>query len=121
MSCPTAEPFNCLYASDAQIERTACEALRWDFELPPGRIAVHVSRGWVTLEGSVDWHYQRIAAEDQMRGLAGVRGVTNAIMLVASVAALPTCEIVVCHDAPRSRIGRGSAPHAEAPHFGAKT
>ena len=38
-----------------------------------------VSKGWITLEGTVDWQYQRAAAENAVRYLIGVRGVSNLI------------------------------------------
>jgi len=41
--------------------------------------------GWVTLSGKVDWYYQRRAAEDGVRKLSGVRGVTNKIAIKPSV------------------------------------
>jgi osmotically-inducible protein OsmY len=40
---------------------------------------VAVSDGWVTLRGTVDWQYQRDAADGAVRTLAGVRGITNDI------------------------------------------
>lgn len=43
--------------------------------------------GWVTIDGTADWHYQKIAAEDALRDLAGVRGITNNIALVPSASA----------------------------------
>jgi osmotically-inducible protein OsmY len=41
--------------------------------------------GWVTLSGIVDWYYQRRAAEDDVRKLSGVRGVTNKIAIKPSI------------------------------------
>jgi osmotically-inducible protein OsmY len=48
-----------------------------------------VSHGWVTLEGTVNYYYQKAAAESQVRYLTGVKGVTNAIE-IAPPAATPT-------------------------------
>ena len=36
-----------------------------------------VANSWVTLRGDVEWEFQRRAAEDAVRKLTGVRGVTN--------------------------------------------
>jgi len=44
-----------------------------------------VHDGWVTLTGSVDWHYQKKHAEEDVRRLSGVRGVTNAVEIKPSV------------------------------------
>lgn len=62
--------------SDTDIARTALSALDWDIEVPTG-LKVKVVDGWLTLEGSVEWQYQRAAAERAVRNLTGVKGVTN--------------------------------------------
>jgi osmotically-inducible protein OsmY len=47
--------------------------------VPADRIKVKVSKGWITLEGSVEWQYQKSAAENAVRDLTGVKGVINLI------------------------------------------
>jgi osmotically-inducible protein OsmY len=42
---------------------------------------VKVDEGWVTLEGTVRWNYQRSAAEEYVRNLDGVRGISNYVQL----------------------------------------
>ena len=42
---------------------------------------VEVGSGWITLEGDVDWHYQKAAAHDAVCHLRGVTGVTDKIAL----------------------------------------
>ena len=64
---------------DIDIARSAVNALDWNVSIPKNRIKVAVSKGWVTLDGSVEWYYQKRAAEDAVTYLAGVRGVTNNI------------------------------------------
>jgi osmotically-inducible protein OsmY len=49
--------------------------------LPEGTIKVEVQRGYVTLTGTVDGHYQTVATEAAVRKLTGVAGVTNLIAL----------------------------------------
>jgi osmotically-inducible protein OsmY len=46
---------------------------------------VTVSKGWITLEGEVDWQYQKVDAERVVSRLAGVKGVTNFITVRPSV------------------------------------
>jgi osmotically-inducible protein OsmY len=70
-----------LHRNDADIARAALDALQWDTAVPDERLKVTVSKGWVTLEGTVDWQYERTAAESDVRRLAGVRGVSNLIAL----------------------------------------
>jgi osmotically-inducible protein OsmY len=65
--------------TDEDIARAAVDALKWNVLVPEDRIKVKVSKGWVTLEGSVDWQYQKSAAEKAVRRLLGVVGVSNLI------------------------------------------
>jgi osmotically-inducible protein OsmY len=44
-------------------------------------VNVLVQDGWVTLTGRVEWNYSKTAAEDDIRKLSGVCGVTNKIMI----------------------------------------
>lgn len=67
--------------TDADIARAALHALEWDVQVPNERIKVKVENGWVTLEGEVDWGYQREIAIDVIRDLTGVRGVFNMILV----------------------------------------
>ena len=48
-----------------------------------------VSRGWVTLDGTVEWQFQRREAERAVRRLTGVRGVTNLITVKPKVEPSP--------------------------------
>jgi osmotically-inducible protein OsmY len=65
--------------TDADIAEAATRVLQWDTGVPHDSVKVAVSKGWVTLQGEVEWQYQRYAAERAVRALAGVRGVTNLI------------------------------------------
>ena len=64
---------------DSEIAKAALAALRWHSWVPEERIKVEVEDGWVTLNGEVDWRYQATSAEQCIRPLTGVRGVTNNI------------------------------------------
>jgi osmotically-inducible protein OsmY len=68
--------------TDADIAAAAVRALEWDVSVPADKIKVTVSKGWVTLEGELEWQYQREAAERDVRRLVGVKGVTNLIKIV---------------------------------------
>jgi osmotically-inducible protein OsmY len=65
--------------TDPEIARAAVEALKWNINVPDDRIIVKVSNGWVTLEGDVDWYYQKEAAERAVREITGIKGITNLI------------------------------------------
>jgi osmotically-inducible protein OsmY len=65
--------------NDADLGKAVTAALRWDVRVPEGKIKISVRDGWITLEGSVDWQYQRVAADEAVRYLIGVKGVNNLI------------------------------------------
>lgn len=67
--------------SDTAIGQAVLAALKWNTMVPDDKITAAVSNGWVTLKGKVDWEYQRTAAANAIRDLAGVSGVTNSISL----------------------------------------
>lgn len=66
---------------DAQIAAAALERFSWDVSLSQEQIGVKVEKGWVSLGGEVDHNYQRGAAEQEIRRLHGVTGVTNLISI----------------------------------------
>ena len=70
-----------LLRSDTEIAHTVVEALRWDVQVPDDKIKARVEDGWITLEGDVEWRYQKDAAERAVRYLSGVKGVTNLILV----------------------------------------
>jgi osmotically-inducible protein OsmY len=63
--------------SDEEIARVAVDHLAWDVSLPRDKIKVSVDKGWVTLSGEVEWHFQKDSAERHVRGLHGVIGISN--------------------------------------------
>ena len=65
--------------TDQDIAEAALNALKWDFEVPTDGVKVMVSNGYVTLEGSVDWQYQKDAADRCIQYLMGVKAITNTI------------------------------------------
>jgi osmotically-inducible protein OsmY len=65
--------------TDADIAAAAVRALEWDAFISVENLDVTVSKGWVTLKGSVEWQYQKNDAERVVRRLTGVKGVSNLI------------------------------------------
>ena len=65
--------------TDADIAMAAERALEWNVLVPDGRIRPMVEKGWLTLQGEVEWGYQRSAAEGAVRDLMGVTGVSNLV------------------------------------------
>jgi len=65
--------------NDEDIARAAVNGLQWDVWVPADHIKVKVDRGWITVEGEVDYKYQQTEAENAVRNLTGVKGVINLI------------------------------------------
>ena len=65
--------------TDEDIAAAAVSALRANTLVPDDKIKVTVNGGWVTLEGEAEWQYEKDAAEEAVRYLTGVKGVTNLI------------------------------------------
>ncbi len=73
--------------SDDEIAKRALNQIKWSTVVPDGVIHVKVHNGWVTLSGAVDWQYQKSAAYESVRRLAGVRGVSNLVEIKPAVSA----------------------------------
>ena len=67
--------------TDSEIARSAVEALERHVLIPSEKIRVTVSHGRVTLEGDVNWQFQRRLAESAVRKLVGVRDIINKIRI----------------------------------------
>ena len=66
---------------DPDIARDAVAALKTQLPISYDRIKIIVKNGWVYLEGSAEWQYQKTTAEIAVRKVKGVKGVTNSIAL----------------------------------------
>jgi osmotically-inducible protein OsmY len=73
--------------SDEVIAGRVANLIDWDVSLAKETIKVKVEGGYVTLTGDVNWNYQRSAAEQGIRQLAGVRGLNNQIFVKPQVKA----------------------------------
>ena len=67
--------------SDTDIAVSAEQALKWSTLVPVEAIRLTVDHGSVTLQGEVEWDYQRRSAEKAIRPLMGVVGISNEITL----------------------------------------
>jgi osmotically-inducible protein OsmY len=63
--------------TDDEIAAAAIDRIAWNVAIPRDSITVTVEKGWVTLTGQVDFWYQKDAAEQEVRPLMGVIGVSN--------------------------------------------
>jgi osmotically-inducible protein OsmY len=70
---------------DPDIARDAVASLKSELPISHDKIKVIVKDGWITLEGAVEWQYQKTTAENTVRKVKGVKGVTNVIMVKPKV------------------------------------
>lgn len=66
---------------DDDIAAAALQRLEWNSAVPKDTVKVKVEKGWVTLTGQVDWHYQQEAASEDLKWLTGVAGVSNDVSI----------------------------------------
>lgn len=64
---------------DPDIARDAIASLKAQLPISHEKIKAIVKNGWLTLEGTVEWQYQKTTAENAVRKVKGVKGVTNVI------------------------------------------
>jgi osmotically-inducible protein OsmY len=100
-------PFN-IKRSDEDIAEASVDRLGWNTATRADAIKVKVQKGWVTLTGTVGWHFEKQAAEKDVRALSGVIGVSNQIVVKPSIDASNVKRILFLrpgHD-PGGRAGR---------------
>ena len=73
--------------SDDEIAKRALDSLRWSTTVPDKNVKVTVDNGWITLNGEVDWQFQKMSPENAVRNLLGVIGVSNLISVKPRVQA----------------------------------
>jgi osmotically-inducible protein OsmY len=71
---------------DPEIARDAIARIKSELPFSWEKIRVVVKNGWLTLEGEVEWNYQRQRAEEAVRRVRGLKGVTNSIEVTPRVA-----------------------------------
>jgi osmotically-inducible protein OsmY len=71
--------------TDSEIAEAVMNALKWHSAVQEDRIRVKVEDGFVTLEGEVEWEFQKNSAQYMVENLQGVSGITNKITLIPTV------------------------------------
>ena len=62
---------------DNEIATEVVNAFKWNWQVPNDKIKVVVEKGWVTLEGELEYNFQKEAATNAVKNLLGVIGVSN--------------------------------------------
>ncbi len=65
--------------TDTDIAKDAIYLLESDVHFMGGKVIVTVEDGLLTLEGTVEWNFQKVAAEKAMQCIGGVEAVANLI------------------------------------------
>jgi len=73
------KPFGSI--TDTEIAQAVKSALQWNTVVDDERIRAKVEDGWVYLEGTVEWEYQKKSASNSVDHLVGVKGVVNNIII----------------------------------------
>jgi len=73
--------------TDGDIAAAAANQISWFTSIPAGAAKITVRDGWITLEGELEWGYQKSDAEENIQHMAGVKGVTNLITVKSKLAA----------------------------------
>ena len=97
------------HKDDQDIAEAIINQFRWHAQVPDNVVKASVEKGWVELAGEVEWEYQRRAAEKVVRGLTGVRGITNKITIKPSV--VQASEIKVKIEQALKRAAEREAEH----------
>jgi osmotically-inducible protein OsmY len=71
--------------TDPEIARDLQHGLKSNLLVPQAKVTAAVHDGFVTLEGTVEWNYERSAAGEAAEAVRGVRGVTNLIAIKTRV------------------------------------
>jgi osmotically-inducible protein OsmY len=73
--------------TDEDIASAAANHLNWNLQVPD-TIKLTVSKGWVTLQGTAEWQYQKEEAARVVRSLRGVKAVSDDIALKPTLSAV---------------------------------
>ena len=71
--------------NDTEIATAVVNAIKWHSSIPEGKIKVKVEGGWVSLDGEVEWEFQRNSARTVVENLSGVIGISNNIKIIPLV------------------------------------
>lgn len=72
---------SCDKTDDNQIATSILNSFNWNWKISNDNVKVKVEDGWVTLDGELQWNYQKEAAQNSATNIIGVKGVTNNIKI----------------------------------------
>ena len=93
--------------SDQELAQAAINLLKWNNAVPDQNIKVEVEDGWLTLEGHVDWQFQKDAAKSAVKDITGLKGVVNLLNIK------PRINIPVVRDTIKEALERSADVEAD--------
>ena len=88
--------------TDLELRTTVAAGLATNVELRSSTVRVRAEDGWITLTGTVTWHFQRIAADRVASSTIGVYGVTTDIELLPEQPPPPGLKTTILQAVSRS-------------------
>ena len=67
--------------ADQEIASAAINAIKWNHVVSEKNVVVEVANGWITLEGNLEWQYQKDAVTNAIKDIVGLKGLTNLILI----------------------------------------
>lgn len=77
--------FSSTVKNDTEIARMIADSLEWHSSIREEKIKIKVENAWVTMEGEVEWEYQREAVKNAIKNLSGIKGISNLITVKPSI------------------------------------
>jgi osmotically-inducible protein OsmY len=93
---------------DSDIAVSIAHVIDHNTSLPEGAVKARLNDGFVTLEGEVDWPYQREGAEKAIRHITGVRGVANLVAVRARATPVQIEDAITAAFSRNASIDAGS-------------
>lgn len=78
-------PYPDVTKSDSDLAAAVVNSLKWHSAVADDKIKIKVEDGWVTLDGTAEWGFQKEAAQSAVENLNAVRGVINNIVVTTLV------------------------------------
>lgn len=71
--------------NDTEIAETILKELKWHSSIEEDKVKLKVENGWVTLDGEVDWEFQRSAIHNVVENLVGVSGIIDNVKITPRI------------------------------------
>lgn len=73
---------NSFKKTDSEIAQIIMNALEWQSSAQTDEVRILVEDGWVTVEGSVNWDFERKSVTKVIENIVGVKGINNNLKII---------------------------------------